>query len=36
MAMTVTATEGGATNNGILLRVYVLTGAAVAASQTGG
>jgi hypothetical protein len=34
--MTVTATLGGSTGPGILLRVYVLTGAAAAAAQTGG
>lgn len=35
MAMTVTATQGGSTGNGLLLRVFVLTGAKTAASQTG-
>jgi len=34
-AMTVTATQGGSTANGLALRVFVLTGAAVVASQTG-
>lgn len=33
--LTVTATQGGTTANGMLLRVFVLTGAAAAASQTG-
>jgi len=33
--MTVTATQGGSTANGMALRVFVLTGAAAAASQTG-
>src|SRR5215468_6397656 len=36
MAITVTATQGGTTGNGLILRVYVITGAAAAASQTGG
>jgi hypothetical protein len=36
MAITVTATQGGSTANGILLRVYVVTGAKPAAQQTGG
>src|SRR5215469_6560978 len=36
MAMTVTATQGGSTANGMILRVYVITGAKAAASQTGG
>ena len=35
MAMTVTATQGGATANGIFLRVFVLTQAADLAAQTG-
>ena len=35
MAMTVTATQGGATANGIFSRVFVLTQAADLASQTG-
>lgn len=35
MAITVTATEGGSTANGILLRVKVLTGAVNGTSQTG-
>jgi hypothetical protein len=34
--MTVTATQGGVTANGMILRVQVLTGAAAAAAQTGG
>jgi hypothetical protein len=34
--LTVTATQGGGTFQGMLLRVKVLTGAAIAASQTGG
>jgi len=36
MAMTVTATQGGSTATGLVLRVYVVTGAAVVASQSGG
>lgn len=36
MAITVTATQGGATAAGMALRVYVITGALQAASQTGG
>lgn len=36
MAITVTATEGANSVNGILLRVRVLTGAAAAAAQPGG
>lgn len=35
MAITVTATQGGSTANGLNLRVFVLTGAAAAASQSG-
>jgi hypothetical protein len=34
--MTVTATQGGSTANGLLLRVFTLTGAKLVASQTGG
>lgn len=34
--MTVTATQGGSTANGLILRLYVLTGALPVASQTGG
>jgi hypothetical protein len=34
-AMTVTATQGGSTANGLALRVFVLTGAASAAAQSG-
>ena len=33
--LTVTATQGGATQNGMALRVFVLTGAAAVAAQTG-
>ena len=36
MSITVTATQGGSTANGFLLRVYVITGAKPSASQTGG
>src|SRR5215470_9884274 len=35
MAITVTATQGGTTANGMVLRVFVLTGAAKAAAQAG-
>ena len=35
MALTVTATQGGSTANGFALRVFVLTGAAAVAAQSG-
>jgi hypothetical protein len=35
MAITVTATQGGSTANGLVLRVFVLTGAAAVAAQSG-
>lgn len=36
MAVTVTATQGGSTANGMVLRVFVLTGAKAVAQQAGG
>ena len=35
MAITVTATQGGSTGNGFMLRVFVITGAKPVATQTG-